>query len=105
MKDIPITRSGCWKIAMVTACSTIARSSRTSDPARRRRLVSQVLYVAAPPDLLRFEDTDGDASPSARSNGHRMEHVVQRCEPARSFFGPDGLLYLTDGRHGFDIQD
>ncbi len=57
------------------------------------------LYVAAPPDLLRF-DSEG-----------RRETVVTGWNMSSNaaslhgpFFGPDGWLYLTDGRHGFDIK-
>jgi putative membrane-bound dehydrogenase-like protein len=63
------------------------------------------LYVASPPDLFRFTDTDGDGVADKR------EVVVTGWVMASNaaslhgpFFGPDGYLYLTDGRHGFDIK-
>ena len=54
------------------------------------------LYVAAPPDFLRFDDTNGDGVADRReviltgwplhSNGTTMHGP---------YFGPDGLMYLT----------
>ena len=63
------------------------------------------LYVAAPPDLLRFEDTDGDGVADRREvvvTGWTMSSNAASLHGP--FFGPDGYLYLTDGRHGFDIH-
>lgn len=63
------------------------------------------LYVAAPPDLLRFEDTDGDGVADRRDvvvTGWTMSSNAASLHGP--FFGPDGWLYLTDGRHGFDIH-
>jgi putative membrane-bound dehydrogenase-like protein len=63
------------------------------------------LYVAAPPDLLRLEDTDGDGVADKRdvivTGWHLSSNAASLHGP---FFGPDGWLYLTDGRHGFDIK-
>jgi putative membrane-bound dehydrogenase-like protein len=63
------------------------------------------LYVASPPDVLRFEDTNGDGI------ADRKEVIVTGWNMSANaaslhgpFFGPDGYLYLTDGRHGFDIH-
>lgn len=63
------------------------------------------LYVASPPDVLRFEDTNGDGI------ADRKEAIVTGWNMSANaaslhgpFFGPDGYLYLTDGRHGFDIH-
>src|SRR3954451_22410357 len=62
------------------------------------------LYVASPPDLLRFEDTNGDGVADVREvivTGWNMS--ANAASLHGPFFGPDGWLYLTDGRHGFDI--
>ena len=63
------------------------------------------LYVASPPDLLRFEDTDGDGVADVRETvvtGWVMSSNAASLHGP--FFGPDGWLYLTDGRHGFHIK-
>src|SRR5262245_20519039 len=62
------------------------------------------LYVAAPPELLRFEDTNGDGVADVREvvvAGWNMSSNAASLHGP--FFGPDGYLYLTDGRHGFNI--
>ncbi len=62
------------------------------------------LYVASPPDFLRFEDTDGDGVADRRTvllTGWQVKGTASLHGP---FVGPDGSLYLTDGRHGFDIR-
>ena len=63
------------------------------------------LYVAAPPDLVRLEDTDGDGVADKRevivTGWHLSSNAASLHGP---FFGPDGWLYLTDGRHGFEIN-
>ncbi len=63
------------------------------------------LYVAAPPQLYRFADTDNDGVADVR------EVVVEGWNLSANaaslhgpFLGPDGWLYLTDGRHGFKIR-
>ena len=62
------------------------------------------LYVTAAPHLLRLRDTDGDGVADERkqvmtgwtlhSNGAAL---------GGPFMGPDGWLYMTDARRGFDI--
>ncbi|PAW87742.1 MAG: dehydrogenase [Pedosphaera sp. Tous-C6FEB] len=61
------------------------------------------LFVAAPPELLRFDDVNGDGLADKRTvllSGWGVRGVDSLHGP---FLGPDGWLYLTDGRSGFDI--
>ena len=63
------------------------------------------LYVANPPELLRFEDTDSDGVADVREvllTGWNLS--ANAASMHGPFLGPDGWLYITDGRHGFDIQ-
>lgn len=63
------------------------------------------LYVASPPDLLRFEDTNGDGVADVKEvvvTGWNLS--ANAASLHGPIFGPDGYLYLTDGRHGFDIK-
>ena len=63
------------------------------------------LYVAAPPDLLRFEDTNHDGVADVKEvvvTGWNLS--ANAASLHGPIFGPDGYLYLTDGRHGFDIK-
>jgi putative membrane-bound dehydrogenase-like protein len=63
------------------------------------------LYVANPPELLRLEDTDKDGVADVREvllTGWNLS--ANAASMHGPFLGPDGRLYITDGRHGFDIQ-
>src|SRR5581483_2158914 len=63
------------------------------------------LYVASPPDLIRFDDQDHDGIAEHREiivTGWNLSSNAASLHGP--FFGPDGWLYLTDGRHGFKIQ-
>ena len=63
------------------------------------------LYVSNPPELLRLEDTDNDGVADVREvllTGWNLS--ANAASMHGPFLGPDGWLYITDGRHGFDIQ-
>lgn len=62
------------------------------------------LYVAAAPDLLKLTDSDGDGVADKREvllSGWVLNHNAATF--GGPFMGPDGWLYLTDARRGFDI--
>lgn len=61
-------------------------------------------YVAAPPHLMRFTDTDGDGVADKREQlltGWTLNHNAATL--SGPFIGPDGWLYMCDARRGFDI--
>src|SRR5260370_502191 len=58
------------------------------------------LYVASPPDLLRFDGETGGKK-TLVTGWHMSSNAASLHGP---FFGPDGFLYLTDARHAFDIK-
>lgn len=63
------------------------------------------LYVASPPDVFRFDDTNGDGVADRReviATGWNLSSNAASLHGP--FMGPDGFLYLTDGRHGFKIR-
>ena len=62
------------------------------------------LYVASPPELLRFDDLDEDGQADQRTVLQSGWNVRGTASLHGPFLGPDGWLYLTDGRHGFDIN-
>ncbi len=62
------------------------------------------VFVASPPDVWRFRDTTGDGVTDQRevlASGWVTRGTASLHGP---FLGPEGWLYLTDGRHGFDIK-
>jgi putative heme-binding domain-containing protein len=63
------------------------------------------LYSASHPSLWRFEDSRG------QGKADRREELVSGfkfngngCDIHGPFLGPDGLLYWTDGRHGYKVK-
>lgn len=63
------------------------------------------LYVTAPPELIRFTDTDSDGVADKREvilSGWTLNHNAATL--SGPFFGPDGWLYMCDARRGFDIK-
>ncbi len=63
------------------------------------------LYVASPPDLLRFDDLNNDGIADRKEvvlTGWVMS--ANAASLHGPILGPDGWLYLTDGRHGFNIK-
>lgn len=63
------------------------------------------LYVSAAPDLLRLRDTDGDGVADEREvvlTGWTLNR--NGAALGGPFMGPDGWLYLTDARRGFEIE-
>ncbi len=62
------------------------------------------LYTTSAPDLLRLTDTDGDGIADKRETiltgwvFHNNGSIL-----GGPFFGPDGWMYMTDARRGFDI--
>jgi putative membrane-bound dehydrogenase-like protein len=68
-------------------------------------VIGDDLYVAAAPDLLRLRDTDGDGIADEREvvlTGWRLN--VNGAAMGGPFRGPDGWLYITDARRGFEIR-
>src|SRR5438874_3438408 len=58
------------------------------------------LYVASPPDALRFDGATGRKE-VVLTGWNMSANAASLHGP---FLGPDGWLYLTDGRHGFNIK-
>ncbi|MEX2231994.1 MAG: PVC-type heme-binding CxxCH protein [Cyclobacteriaceae bacterium] len=62
-------------------------------------------YAAAPPDLIRFTDTDADGISDKREvllTGWTLNHNAATL--SGPFFGPDGWMYMCDARRGFNIR-
>jgi putative membrane-bound dehydrogenase-like protein len=62
------------------------------------------VYTASPPDVLRLRDTNDDGRADEREVLASGWHVRGTASLHGPFLGPEGKLYLTDGRHGFDIK-
>ncbi|HEX4949332.1 MAG TPA: PVC-type heme-binding CxxCH protein, partial [Blastocatellia bacterium] len=62
------------------------------------------LYVASPPDFLRFDDTNDDGIADKRETILTGWNILNTASLHGPFLGPDGWLYLTHGRHGYKIQ-
>lgn len=63
------------------------------------------LYVAAPPRLYKFTDTNGDGVADKRESVVEGWNLSANAASLHGpILGPDGMLYLTDGRHGFKID-
>lgn len=63
------------------------------------------LYVAAPPHLLRFTDTNNDGVADKRDivlSGWTLHHNAATL--SGPFVGPDGWFYMADARRGFYIK-
>ena len=62
-------------------------------------------YAAAPPNLLRLTDTDGDGVADEREvilSGWVLSHNAATL--SGPFMGPDGWMYLCDARRSYDIM-
>ena len=62
------------------------------------------LFVASPPEFLRFDDTDDNGVADVRTVLHTGWNVLNTASLHGPFLGPDGRLYLTHGRHGYNIM-
>lgn len=62
------------------------------------------LYVANPPEFIRLEDTDDDGVADVYEIVHEGWNVKNTASLHGPFLGPDGWLYLTHGRHGYNIE-
>src|SRR5262245_29648707 len=62
------------------------------------------VYVASHPSIWKLQDTDGDGKADRRGELiTRFNFNGNGCDIHGPFLGPDGWLYWTDGRHGYDI--
>jgi putative heme-binding domain-containing protein len=62
------------------------------------------IYTASHPSLWKLVDTDGDGKADRREEFvTRFNFNGNGCDLHGPFLGPDGWMYWTDGRHGYDI--
>src|SRR5262245_29663970 len=62
------------------------------------------VYVASHPSIWKLQDTDGDGKADRRKEFiTRFNFNGNGCDIHGPFLGPDGWMYWTDGRHGYDI--
>ena len=63
------------------------------------------VYVASPPGLWVFQDTDGDGrADSQQQLVTGFNHDGTGHDVHGPFMGPDGWLYWTDGLRGYNVQ-
>ena len=63
-----------------------------------------VVYVASHPAIWRLEDQNGDGVADRRQEFvARFQFNGNGCDIHGPFLGPDGRIYWTDGRHGYQI--
>lgn len=63
------------------------------------------LYVASHPSIWRLEDTNGDGVADKREELiSKFGFTGNGCDIHGPFAGPDGWLYWTDGRHGYQVE-
>lgn len=62
------------------------------------------LYVASPPDFFWLDDADNDGISEHREVILTGWNILNTASLHGPFMGPDGLMYLTHGRHGYKIQ-
>lgn len=62
------------------------------------------IYTASHPSIWKLVDTDGDGKADRREEFvTRFNFNGNGCDLHGPFLGPDGWMYWTDGRHGYDI--
>jgi putative heme-binding domain-containing protein len=62
------------------------------------------VYTASHPSIWKLVDTDGDGKADRREEFvTRFNFNGNGCDLHGPFLGPDGWMYWTDGRHGYDI--
>ncbi len=63
------------------------------------------VYTMSHPSMWRLEDPDGKGVATKRTEMvTRFNFNGNGCDIHGPFFGPDGRLYWTDGRHGYKVK-